>query len=331
MNEKIRIGICGYGNLGKGVESEIIKNPDLELVCIFTRREVTELYKADKTAESVPFIHADEAAVWKDKINVLILCGGSKSDLPVQGPVFAKIFNTVDSYDTHAKIPAYFTDMDKAAKEGGNLSVISAGWDPGLFSLQRLMMSAVIPAGETYSFWGPGVSQGHSEAIRGVEGVADAVQYTIPNEAVLDRIRNGETPTLSVREKHERVCYVVIEDGADNSQIENEIKAMPDYFADYDTTVHFITQEELKTNHEKMRHGGNVIRTGKTGNENKQVQEYILKLDSNPEFTASVLVAYARAVFKMSEKGECGAKTVFDVPPGLLSMKSPEELRRDLL
>jgi diaminopimelate dehydrogenase len=328
MENKIKIGICGYGNLGKGVCSEITKNPDMELVCIFTRRT---LAKSFRTQTEIPVVHAEETDEWKGKIDVLILCGGSKSDLPVQGPAFAKTFNTVDSYDTHAKIPAYFAEMDNAALEGGKVSVIAAGWDPGLFSLQRLMMSAVIPAGETYTFWGPGVSQGHSEAIRCVDGVADAVQYTIPNEAVLDRIRSGESPVLSARDKHKRECYVVVEDGADKTQIEKEIKTMPDYFADYDTDVHFITKEELKTNHEKMRHGGNVLRTGKTGNENVQVQEYLLKLDSNPEFTASVLVAYARAVFKMAEKGECGAKTVFDVPPGLLSMKSPEELRRDLL
>ena len=311
----------------------------MELVCVFTRRTPAELEESLKSqtdiptniSADVPFVSVADASDWKDKIDVMILCGGSKSDLPTQGPFFAKIFNTVDSYDTHAKIPAYFAEMDKAASEGDNLSVISVGWDPGLFSLQKLYMEAVIPEGKSYSFWGPGVSQGHSEAIRNINGVADAVQYTMPNEAAIESIRKGETPVLSVREKHQRVCYVAIKDGADQNRIVKEIQTMPDYFADYDTIVNFITEEELKTNHGKMKHGGNVIHTGVTGNGNRQLLEYTLKLDSNPEFTSSILIAYARAVYKMAGNGERGARTAFDIPPGMLSPKSPEELRKDLL
>ena len=326
--DKIRIGICGYGNLGKGVEAEITKNPDMELVAVFSRRKPTESLEIKS---KTPVVHISEAADWKDKIDVLILCGGSKSDLPSQGPEFAKIFNTVDSFDTHAKIPEYFIAVDQAAKEENHLSVISAGWDPGLFSIQRLYMGAILPEGLTYTFWGPGVSQGHSEAVRGISGVKDAIQYTLPNENALDRIRNGETPELTTGEKHKRLCYVVCEENADKERIENEIKTMPNYFADYETTVEYISQEELKENHSKMMHGGYVMHTGETGNGNKQGVEFKLKLDSNPEFTSSVLIACARAVYKLAKKGECGAITMFDIPPAMLSQKSPEELRKILL
>ena len=326
--DKIRIGICGYGNLGKGVESEITKNPDMELVAVFSRRNPVESLEIKA---NVPVVHISDAAEWKEKIDVLILCGGSKSDLPAQGPEFAKSFNTVDSFDTHAKIPEYFITVDDAAKAGDHLSIISAGWDPGLFSIQRLYMGAILPEGRTYTFWGPGVSQGHSEAIRGIKGVKDAIQYTIPNEKALEQIRSGETPELTTGEKHKRLCYVVCEENADKEKIENEIKTMPNYFADYETTVNYISQEELKENHSKMMHGGYVMHTAETGRGNKQGIEFNLKLDSNPEFTSSVLVACARAVYKLAKKGERGAITMFDIPPAMLSQKSPEELRKNLL
>jgi len=325
MERKIRIGICGYGNLGKGVESEISKNPDMELAAIFTRRDTA------KTKSDVPVARFDAVTEWEDKIDVMILCGGSKSDLPIQGPVLAKSFNTVDSFDTHAKIPGYFDEVDKAARSGNRVSIISIGWDPGLFSLLRLYAGSIIPEGRTYTFWGEGVSQGHSEAIRGIEGVIDAIQYTIPVASAMDRVRNGENPELTAREKHERVCYVVTAPDADDPEIEGKIKNMQDYFSDYNTTVHFISLEELKANHYKMKHGGNVIHIGKTGNGNKQVIEFSLKLESNPEFTSSVLVAFARAAYRLSETGETGARTIFDIPPKLLAEADPGELVRKLL
>jgi len=324
MERKTQIGICGYGNLGKGVESEIAKNPDMELAAIFTRRNTG-------TKSDVPVVRLEAAAEWKDKIDVMILCGGSKSDLPVQGPLLAGSFNTVDSFDTHAKIPGYYDEIDKAAKTGNNISIISIGWDPGLFSLLRLYSGAIIRDGRTYTFWGEGVSQGHSEAIRGIEGVVDAIQYTIPVAAAMERVRNGENPELTAREKHERVCYVVIATDADKKEVESNIKNMPDYFADYDTTVHFISREELKENHSKMKHGGNVIHMGKTGEGNSQVIEFSLKLDSNPEFTSSVLVAFARAAYRLSAGGESGARTIFDIPPKLLAEVDPAELVKALL
>ena len=329
MSGKIRIGICGYGNLGRGVESEIAKNPDMELAAVFTRRAPAGSLriKAD-----VPVAHAGEAAaMWKGRIDVMILCGGSKSDLPAQGPEFAKSFNTVDSFDTHAKIPAYFEAVDKAAKSGNNISVVSIGWDPGLFSLLKLYAGSIIPNGKTYTFWGRGVSQGHSEAIRGVPGVVDAIQYTIPDAVAMERVRNGENPDLTAHERHKRECFVVVADGAGKENIENEIKTMPDYFKDYETTVHFISMEELKANHGKMTHGGNAIHFGKTGEGNGQTLEFSLKLDSNPEFTSSVLLAYARAAYRLSARGESGARTIFDIPPVLLSPSVPEELIKTLL
>jgi diaminopimelate dehydrogenase len=328
MDKKIKIGLCGYGNLGKGVESEILKNPDFELAAVFTRRPRAGLLglKAE-----TPAVHIDSACLWKDKIDVMILCGGSAGDLPSQGPFFANLFNTVDSYDNHANIPQYFKVMDNSAKTGGNVSVISVGWDPGLFSLMRLYMGAVIPDGKTYTFWGKGVSQGHSEAIRGIEGVEGAVQYTIPSGSAIESIRAGKSPELTAREKHTRLCYVAASPDADKVRIEREIKEMPNYFADYDTTVNFISMDELKAGHSGFKHGGNVIHTGMTGNDNSQLMEYSLKLDSNPEFTASVLLAYARAAYRLSASGVSGARTVYHIPPILLSRLSEEETIRDLL
>ncbi|MBO4896923.1 MAG: diaminopimelate dehydrogenase [Clostridia bacterium] len=325
---KIRIGIMGYGNLGRGVELAIRQNPDTELVAVFTRRNPADL--KIKT-EGVPVIAADKAAEMKDKIDVLILCGGSATDLGVQGPEYAKYFNTIDSFDTHAKIPQYFANVDKSAKDNGHVSIISVGWDPGLFSLNRLYAESILPDGENYTFWGKGVSQGHSDAIRRIKGVAGAIQYTIPIEEAMDRVRSGENPELSVREKHTRECFVVAEDGADKAEIERQIKTMPNYFDEYDTVVHFISAEELREKHGKMAHGGFVIRSGKTLGGNNHIIEYSLKLDSNPEFTSSVLVAYARAAFRLSQKGDMGAKTVFDIAPALLSPKSGEEIRGSLL
>lgn len=325
--KKIRIGICGYGNLGKGVESEIQKNPDMELTAIFTRRATVEV----KPESKAQVVHIDLAAGWKDKIDVMILCGGSANDLPKQGPEFAKIFNTVDSFDTHAKIPEYFTDVDTSAKFGKNISVISIGWDPGLFSLMRLLMRSVLTDGETYTFWGKGVSQGHSDAIRGIDGVLNAIQYTVPLESAKGKIRRGENPKLTAREKHARVCYVVAEESADKKRIEKEIKEMPYYFNEYDTIVNFISAEELKANHSGLPHGGDVIHMGTTGKGNKHTMEFSLKLDSNPEFTASVLLAYARAAYRLHEKGESGARTIFDIPPILLSRHNPEEIIKDML
>ncbi|WP_334074873.1 diaminopimelate dehydrogenase [Paenibacillus sp. A14] len=325
MAANIKVGIVGYGNLGRGVEKAIKQNPDIELKAIFSRRQ------PDEVAAANGVVHISEVEKYKGDIDVMILCGGSATDLPEQGPELAALFNTVDSFDTHAKIPEYFEKVNAAAVKGGNVSVISTGWDPGLFSLNRLLAEAVLPEGKEYTFWGKGVSQGHSDAIRRVQGVKNGVQYTIPVESAVERVRSGENPELSTREKHLRDCYVVAEEGADLAAIEREIKEMPNYFADYDTTVHFISEEELKKNHSAMPHGGTVLRSGRTGENSKQIIEFGLKLDSNPEFTASVLVAYARAVYKLSNAGQTGAKTVFDIPFGLLSPKSPEQLRKELL
>ncbi|MFD1705708.1 diaminopimelate dehydrogenase [Siminovitchia sediminis] len=328
MNQKIRIGINGYGNLGRGVEYALKQNKDMELAAIFTRRDPKSLQTLDSSAKVV---HISEVEQYKDKIDVMILCGGSATDLPEQGPEFAKLFNTIDSYDTHAKIPEYYEKMDDAAKSGNHISIISVGWDPGMFSMNRLLGEAILPEGETYTFWGKGLSQGHSDAVRRVRGVKAGVQYTIPIEEAVNRVRSGENPELSTREKHLRECYVVAEEGADKQKIEQDIKTMPNYFADYETTVHFISEEELKKNHSKMVHGGFVIRSGITGENTNQIVEYSLKLDSNPEFTSSILVTYARAAYKMSQEGQAGAKTVFDVPIGHLSPKTPEQLRKELL
>ena len=326
----IRIGIMGYGNLGKGIECAIAQNDDITLVAVFTRRDPATV---KIQTDGVPVYHADDAVAHKDEIDVMILCGGSATDLPKQTPEFVKYFNVVDSFDTHAKIPEHFDNVDVAAKASGKVGIISVGWDPGMFSLNRLYGNAILVDGKDYTFWGKGVSQGHSDAIRRVEGVLDAKQYTVPVSEALEAVRNGENPELTTREKHTRVCYVVAEEGADLARIENEIKTMPNYFADYDTTVHFISAEELKRDHSGIPHGGFVIRTGNTGmrGENKHIIEYSLKLDSNPEFTTSVLIAYARAAVRMNNEGVSGAKTVFDIPPAYLSPKSGAELRKELL
>ncbi len=326
----IKIGILGYGNLGKGIECAIRQNDDLELVGVFTRREPKNV---KILTEGVSVYHVDEAEKMQDKIDVMILCGGSATDLPEQTPRFAKMFHVIDSFDTHAKIPEHFAAVDAAAKESGHVAVISVGWDPGLFSLNRMYAGAILPDGADYTFWGKGVSQGHSDAIRRIDGVLDAKQYTIPIEAALEAVRSGSNPELSTRQKHLRKCFVVAEEGADLQKIEMEIKTMPNYFADYDTTVHFISEEELKRDHGGIPHGGFVIRSGKTGwnGENQHIIEYSLKLDSNPEFTSSVLVAYARAAYKMANEGQNGCKTVFDIAPAYLSAKSGEELRKNLL
>ena len=323
---KIKIGIAGYGNLGRGVECAIRQNPDLELFGIFTRRSPESV----KTAfESSKVYCVDDILNFKDDIDVLIICGGSATDLPVQTPEFAKAFNVVDSFDTHARIPEHFANVDASAKASGKVAMISVGWDPGMFSLNRLYAEAILPDGKDYTFWGKGVSQGHSDAIRRIDGVIDARQYTIPVDEALEAVRSGVNPELSTRQKHTRECFVVAQEGADKARIEHEIKTMPNYFADYDTTVHFISAEELARDHSGIPHGGFVIRCGKTGaeSENTHLIEYSLKLDSNPEFTASVLVAYARAAYRMNAEGMSGCKTVFDVAPVYLSPKSPEELR----
>ena len=327
---KIRIGIVGYGNLGRGVELAVRQTPDIELAAVFTRRDPSAL---KILTEGVGIYSVDEVASHKDDIDVLILCGGSATDLPVQGPKYAELFNTIDSFDTHAKIPAYFADVDAAAKKGGNVSIISVGWDPGMFSVQRLYGSCILPEGKDYTFWGKGVSQGHSDAIRRVEGVADGKQYTIPVDAAVEAVRNGEDPELTTRQKHLRECFVVAKEGADKAKIEQDIKNMPNYFADYDTTVHFISQEELDRDHSGIPHGGFVFRSGKTGvnGETRHIIEYSLKLGSNPEFTSSILVAYARAAYKLSKEGAVGAKTVFDIAPAYLSPKSGDELRASML
>ncbi len=326
----IRIGIFGYGNLGRGVESAIRQNEDMTLAAVFTRR-APETLKI-KT-EGVPVLHVDDAEKMTREIDVMILCGGSATDLPVQTPALARNFNVVDSFDTHAKIPEHFAAVDASAKEGGKVGIISVGWDPGMFSLNRLYGGAILPDGEDYTFWGRGVSQGHSDAIRRIEGVRNAKQYTIPVDSALEAVRRGDAPVLTTREKHTRECFVVAEEGADLCRIEREIKEMPNYFADYDTTVHFITEDELARDHSGIPHGGFVIRSGKTGFdlENSHVIEYSLKLDSNPEFTASVIVAYARAAYRMAAEGQTGCKTVLDVPPAYIRRESADELRRKLL
>lgn len=321
----IKIGICGFGNLGRGVAAAVKKCKDMELVGVFTRRNPASL---DLSAYDAKAYHMDDILAFKDKIDVMILCGGSATDLPHQTPELAKYFNVVDSFDTHANIPTHYKNVDSAAKEGGYLGLISTGWDPGMFSLNRAIMESILPEGEDYTFWGKGVSQGHSDAIRRIKGVKDARQYTIPKDEAITRVRNGEMPKLSVRDKHLRECFVVLEEGASAEYVRNEIVNMPNYFADYDTIVHFISEDELKKNHSNLPHGGFVIRSGTTGlnDENKHVIEYSLKLDSNPEFTGSVLAAYARAVYRLHQEGKVGAITVFDVAPKYLSDKSYDEL-----
>ena len=326
----IKIGILGYGNLGRGVECAVKQNDDMELVAVFTRRNPEDVKILTETATVCNVADVED---WKDKIDVMIICGGSATDLPKQTPVYAKMFNVIDSFDTHARIPEHFANVDAAAKEGGHVGIISVGWDPGMFSLNRLYANAILPDGNDYTFWGKGVSQGHSDAIRRVEGVKDGKQYTIPVEAALEAVRNGENPELTTRQKHTRECFVVLEEGADAAKVEEEIKTMPNYFSDYDTTVHFISEEELKANHSGIPHGGFVLRSGKTGwdGENKHLIEYSLKLDSNPEFTSSVLIAYARAAYRLASEGQSGCKTVFDIAPAYLSAKDGAELRKSLL
>ncbi|MBP3315121.1 MAG: diaminopimelate dehydrogenase [Clostridia bacterium] len=326
----IKIGIFGYGNLGRGVESAIAQNDDMELVAVFTRRPPESL---KLRTPGVPVMSVNSVAEMKDKIDVMIICGGSATDLPVQTPAIASMFNCIDSFDTHARIPEHFARVDSAAKEGNKVALISCGWDPGMFSVMRLYSEAILPEGSTYTFWGKGVSQGHSDAIRRIDGVLDAKQYTIPVESALDAVRSGAAPELTTRQKHLRECFVVAADGADRARIENEIKTMPNYFADYDTTVHFISAEELLRDHSGIPHGGFVIRSGKSGfeRENTHVMEFSLKLDSNPEYTSSVIVASARAVARLSADGACGAKSILDIPPSYLSPKSPAELRKELL
>ena len=326
----IRIGIVGYGNLGRGVECAIAQNPDMELVAVLTRRPPESVKILSQTAT---VYHIDDIENLVGKIDVMILCGGSATDLPYQTPMVAKYFSVIDSFDTHAKIPEHFANVDASAREGGNIAVISCGWDPGMFSINRLYAEAILPEGKGYTFWGKGVSQGHSDAIRRIEGVADAKQYTIPKEDALSAVRSGSNPELSTREKHLRECFVVAKEGADLARIENEIVTMPNYFADYDTIVHFITAEEMKRDHSGIPHGGFVIHAGKTGKdkENTNIIEYSLKLDSNPEFTSSVLVSCARAAYRMKQEGFVGCKTILDIPPSYLSPASGEELRKRLL
>ena len=326
----IRIGIYGYGNLGKGVECAVKQNDDMEIVGVFTRRDPASL---KTVTEGIPVYHVDDALSMTDKIDVMVICGGSATDLPVQTPFLSEHFNVIDSFDTHAKIPEHFANVNAAAKKGGKVAVISAGWDPGMFSLMRLYGASVLPCGKDYTFWGKGVSQGHSDAIRRIDGVLDAKQYTIPVESALEAVRSGKNPQLSARQKHTRECFVVAKEGADKKRIEREIKTMPNYFADYDTTVHFISKEELIRDHSGIPHGGFVIRSGKTGknSENNHIIEYSLKLDSNPEFTSSVIVAFARAVKRLSAENNFGCKTVFDIPPAYLSPLSGEEIREKLL
>ena len=327
---KTRIGILGYGNLGRGVECAVRQNDDMELAAVFTRRNPADVSVLTKSAQ---VCRINDAADWKDKIDVMIICGGSATDLPVQTPEYVRYFNVIDSFDTHAKIPEHFANVDAAAKETGHIGIISVGWDPGMFSLNRLYANAILPEGKDYTFWGKGVSQGHSDAIRRIQGVKNAKQYTIPVESALQAARSGDNPELTTRQKHTRECFVVLEEGADAAKVEEEIKTMPNYFADYDTTVHFISEEELLANHSGIPHGGFVLRSGVTGweKENKHLIEYSLKLDSNPEFTASVLVAYARAAHRLSDEGQNGCKTVFDIAPAYLSAKSAEELRASML
>ena len=326
----MKIGILGYGNLGRGVECAIKQNPDMELAAVFTRRAPETV---SILTEGAAVCSVNDVEQWKDKIDVMILCGGSATDLPEQTPKYAEMFNVIDSFDTHARIPEHFANVDAAAKKNGHVGIISVGWDPGMFSLNRMYANAILPEGHDYTFWGKGVSQGHSDAIRRVEGVKDGKQYTIPVEAALEAVRNGENPELTTRQKHTRECFVVLEDGADPVKVEETIKNMPNYFADYNTTVHFISEEELKANHSGIPHGGFVIRSGKTGwnLENNHVIEYSLKLDSNPEFTSCVIVAYARAAYRLYKEGQSGCKTVFDIAPAYLSPKDGAELRKSLL
>ncbi len=324
-----RIGIVGYGNIGRGVELAIERNEDMKLVAVVTRRAPESV---NVLTEGVKKVHLDDILSLKDEVDVMILCGGSATDLPTMGPEIVKHFNTIDSFDTHAKIPQYFADMDAAANAGNHVGIISVGWDPGMFSLNRIYAESILVQGSTYTFWGKGVSQGHSDAIRRVPGVKNGIQYTVPVQSAVDEVRKGTEPELSTRQKHTRECFVLPEEGADLAAIEEAIKTMPNYFADYDTTVTFVTEEELAEMQSKMPHGGFVIRTGETGRDgNKHVIEYSLKLDSNPEFTSSVLVAYARAAHRLAVKGECGARSVFDIAPALLSQKTPEQLRKEIL
>ncbi len=325
--QKIRLGIVGYGNLGRGVQYAVAQNTDMEIVAVFTRRDPASVH-------TVLPVKVEKYEAMKDyvgKIDVMILCGGSATDLPEQSAQVVRLFNTVDSFDTHAKIPAYFEALDNAAKEASHVGAMSIGWDPGLFSLARIYFGAALPAGSSYTFWGKGVSQGHSDAIRRVAGVKDARQYTVPVESALERVRGGENPVLTTREKHTRECYVVAEEGADLARIEKEIKEMPNYFSDYDTTVHFISEEELKRDHSALPHGGFVLRSGKSAADSKFLMEFSLKLDSNPEFTSSVLVAYARAVYRLHAEGKTGAVTAFDIAPKYLSPLSEAEQRKELL
>lgn len=326
----MKIGILGYGNLGRGVECAIAKNTDMELAAVFTRRD-PETVKI--LTEGVPVLPVDKAKEMKNDIDVLILCGGSATDLPTQTPEYARYFNVIDSFDTHAKIPEHFAAVDKAAKKSGKTAVISVGWDPGMFSVSRMYANAILTDGCDYTFWGKGVSQGHSDAVRRIDGVIDARQYTIPVPEAIEAVLSGSNPTLTTRQKHTRECFVVAEEGADLERIEKEIKEMPNYFSDYDTTVHFISQEEMKKKHSEIPHGGMVIRSGKTGmnNEHNHIIEYKLTLDSNPEFTASVIVAYARAAYRLNKEGNDGCKTVFDIAPAYLSTKSGDELRKIML
>ena len=326
----IKIGILGYGNIGRGVETALWDNPDMELAAVFTRRDPSQV---KILSENVPVISVSEIEAWKDKIDVLLLCGGSATDLPQQTPFYAKMFNVVDTFDTHARVPDHFTAVDRSAKENGKIAIISVGWDPGLFSLSRLYGNVILPNGKDYTFWGKGVSQGHSDAIRRIKGVKNAKQYTCPVESAMRAVRNGENPELTTREKHIRECFVVLEDGADAAYVEKQIKMMPNYFADYHTVVHFISEEEFDRNHQGLAHGGFVFRSGNTGKEkeHKHIIEFSLKLDSNPEFTTHVMAAYARAAARMAREGQTGCKTVFDIPPAYLSEKSGEELRSSML
>lgn len=324
----IKIGILGYGNLGRGVEAAVKKNDDMELVAVYTRRDPGSM---TINTEGVPVKSVAELDTGKEDIDVLVICGGSATDLPEMTPKYAAMYNVIDSFDTHARVPEHFANVDAAAKKAGKIGIISCGWDPGMFSISRLYATAVLPDGKDYTFWGKGVSQGHSDAVRRIEGVLDCRQYTIPVPQALDKVRSGADPTLSTREKHTRECFVVAEEGADLARIENEIKTMPNYFADYDTTVHFISAEEMKQNHSGLPHGGSVIYSGSTSDGNKHVIEYSLKLDSNSEFTGSVLIACARAAQRLNSEGASGAKTIFDLPPAYLSAKSGEELRAHLL
>ena len=325
----IKIGILGYGNIGRGIESALMQNEDMELAAVFTRRDPASV----KTVTDVPVVNTEDVAEWKDRIDVMILCGGSATDLPVQTPEYVKMFNVIDSFDTHARVPEHYANVEAAAKESGKLGIISLGWDPGMFSLLRLYSEAILPEGETYTFWGKGISQGHSDAIRRIKGVKNAKQYTIPVDEALDAVRSGSNPQLTTRDKHIRECFVVLEEGADAAAVENEIVTMPNYFAEYNTIVHFIDEEEFLANHSAMPHGGFVLRTGNSGfeKEHGHVIEYSLKLDSNPEFTGSAMVAFARACYRMAKEGQTGCRTAFDIPPAYLSPKSPEELRAGIL